>query len=63
LALVALSGCGSSRYTVLEPAKGPLTEYDILEFHDFTSNLNDVARVFILREDAGTNTLEYLSRI
>ena len=42
MALVALSGCGSSRYTVLEPAKGPLTEYDILEIHDFTSNLNDV---------------------
>ena len=41
LLAITLSGCGSSRYTVLEPAKGPLTDYDILQINDFTSNLND----------------------
>jgi len=45
LLLFALSGCGSSRYTVLEPAKGPLTEYEVLEINDFTSNLNDADSV------------------
>lgn len=36
-----LSACGSSRYTILEPAKEPLTSFEVLEIREFTSNLSD----------------------
>jgi len=35
------SACGSSRYTILEPATEPLTSFEVLEIRDFTSNLSD----------------------
>jgi hypothetical protein len=41
LVYFVLSGCASSRYTVLEPAKEPLTNFEVLEISDFTSNLSD----------------------
>ena len=40
LLVFILSACASSRYTVLEPAKEPLTNFEILEIRDFTSNLS-----------------------
>jgi hypothetical protein len=36
-----LNACGSSRYTILQPAKEPLTTFEVLEIKDFTSNLSD----------------------
>ncbi len=36
-----LSGCGSSRYTVLVPATEPLKNFEVLEIRSFTSNLTD----------------------
>ena len=36
-----MNACASSRYTVLEPAKEPLTNFEVLEIKDFTSNLSD----------------------
>ena len=47
VALVALllSACGSSRYTILEPADEPLTSFEVLEIRDFTSNLSDADSV------------------
>jgi hypothetical protein len=36
-----LNACGSSRYTILEPAKEPLTSFEVLEIKNFTSNLSD----------------------
>jgi hypothetical protein len=41
LSLLALTGCGSSRYTVLEPASEPIANFSVLEIRDFTSNLSD----------------------
>lgn len=41
LLVFILSGCASSRYTVLEPASEPLSSFEILEITDFTSNLSD----------------------
>jgi hypothetical protein len=38
---IITSGCASSRYTVLEPASEPITNYRILEIADFQSNLSD----------------------
>lgn len=39
--LLILGACASSHYTVLEPASEPLTEFEVLQINDFTSNLND----------------------
>jgi hypothetical protein len=36
-----LAACASSRYTVLQPAREPLAEFEILEIRDFSSNLSD----------------------
>jgi hypothetical protein len=36
-----LNACGSSHYTVLQPANEPLANFEILEIKDFTSNLAD----------------------
>jgi hypothetical protein len=45
LLLVAVSlltaGCGSSRYTVIEPPKESVRDFKILEIRDFKSNLQD----------------------
>jgi len=38
---VMLAGCASSHYTVIEPASEPLTNFEVLEIRDFTSNLSD----------------------
>lgn len=35
------AGCGSSRYTVIEPPKGSVRDFTTLEIRDFTSNLQD----------------------
>lgn len=47
VAVIALmiSACGSSKYTILEPAKQPLTSFEVLEIRDFTSNLSDADSV------------------
>jgi hypothetical protein len=39
--MLLLNACGSSRYTILQPAKEPLTTFEVLEIKDFTSNLSD----------------------
>jgi len=36
-----LNACGSSHYTVLQPANEPLEAFEVLEIRDFTSNLSD----------------------
>jgi hypothetical protein len=36
-----VAGCGSSRYTVIEPPKESVRDFKVLEIHDFTSNLQD----------------------
>ena len=41
LLTLLLNACASSRYTILEPAKEPLTNFEVLEIKDFTSNLSD----------------------
>jgi len=41
LLMIALYGCASSHYTIIEPAKEPLTSFKVLEIRDFTSNLSD----------------------
>ena len=41
IVVLLLNACGSSRYTILEPAKEPLTNFEVLEIKDFTTNLND----------------------
>ncbi len=43
IALLAatVSGCASSRYTVLEPPNQPISNFDVLEIRDFTSVLTD----------------------
>jgi len=41
LAAILLNACGSSHYTVLQPAKEPLATFEVLEIRDFTSNLSD----------------------
>jgi hypothetical protein len=41
LLVFILNACASARYTVLEPAKEPLTNFEVLEIKDFTSNLSD----------------------
>ena len=41
LVALATAGCASSRYTVLQPANQPVTNFDVLEIKDFTSNLAD----------------------
>jgi len=38
---VGISACGSSRYTILEPASEPLTSFSVMQVNDFTSNLSD----------------------
>ena len=38
---IFFAACTSARYTILEPASQPLTDYDVLEIHDFTSSLTD----------------------
>ena len=38
---ILLNACGSSRYTILEPATEPLTSFEVLEIKEFTSNLSD----------------------
>jgi hypothetical protein len=35
------AGCGSSRYTVIEPPKESVRDFKILEIRDFSSNLQD----------------------
>ncbi|MCJ7452673.1 MAG: DUF4410 domain-containing protein [Steroidobacteraceae bacterium] len=35
------AGCGSSRYTVIEPPKESVRDFKILEIRDFKSNLQD----------------------
>ena len=42
---LGISACGSSRYTILEPASEPLESFSVLEIHEFTSNLNDADSV------------------
>ncbi len=43
MALIALtiSGCGSSRYTVVEAPKQPVANFEVLEIRDFSSALTD----------------------
>ena len=43
MALFALtvSGCGSSRYTIIETPKKEVTNFEVLEIRDFTSALTD----------------------
>ena len=36
-----IGGCATHQYTVLEPPKKELTDYRVLEIHEFTSNLGD----------------------
>ena len=36
-----VTGCGSSKYTILQPATEPLDEFSVLQINDFTSNLTD----------------------
>lgn len=38
---MVLTGCGSSRCTILEPASEPVTRFSVLEIRDFTNNLSD----------------------
>ena len=40
-AFLSASACSSHRYTVVEPRKKELTDYQILEIRDFTCNLAD----------------------
>lgn len=40
-ALILVSACSSHRYTVVEPRKKELTDYQVLEIRDFKSNLGD----------------------
>ena len=35
------AGCGSSRYTMVEPPKQAVTDFEVLEIRDFTSTLSD----------------------
>lgn len=41
LLAVTVSGCGSSRYTMIEPPKKSVTDFEVLEIRDFTSALSD----------------------
>jgi hypothetical protein len=41
LLLATLHGCSASHYTVVEPAKHPLSNFSILEIQNFSSNLPD----------------------
>ncbi len=41
LLAVTVSGCGSSRYTMIETPKQPVTNFTVLEIKDFTSALTD----------------------
>jgi hypothetical protein len=45
LVAILLNACGSSHYTVLQPANEPLETFEVLEIRDFTSNLSDVDSV------------------
>ena len=38
---VTVSGCGSSRYTIIETPKKEVTNFEVLEIRDFTSALTD----------------------
>lgn len=38
---MAVAGCGSSRYTMIEPPKKSVTDFEVLEIRDFTSSLSD----------------------
>jgi hypothetical protein len=38
---MAVAGCGSSRYTMIEPPKKSVTDFEVLEIRDFTSSLAD----------------------
>ncbi len=40
-AVAVASGCASHKYTVLEPPSKDLTDYQILEIREFTTNLGD----------------------
>ena len=40
-AIAVGSGCASHKYTVLEAPTKDLTDYQILEIRDFTTNLGD----------------------
>lgn len=42
---LGISACGSSRYTIIEPASEPLESFSVLEIREFTSNLNDADSV------------------
>jgi hypothetical protein len=50
---LVLSACGSSRYTILEPASEPLESFSVLEIHEFTSNLTDEDSVNLANRFAG----------
>ena len=41
LAFLVMTGCGSSRYTVVEPVSEPVSNFSVLEIRDFASNLSD----------------------
>ena len=41
LLVAMVSGCGSSRYTMIEAPKQPVTNFTVLEIRDFTSALAD----------------------
>lgn len=38
---VTVSGCGSSRYTMIDPPKQAVSNFEVLEIRDFTSALAD----------------------
>ena len=38
---LTVSGCASSRYTILEPPNQPVSNFEVLEIRDFTSTLTD----------------------
>lgn len=43
--LLILGACASSHYTVLQPASEPLTNFEVLQINEFTSNLSDIDSV------------------
>lgn len=38
---MTVTGCGSSRYTMVDPPKQPVSNFEVLEIGDFTSALTD----------------------
>lgn len=41
LGAATIAGCGSSRYTMIEPPKKSVSDFEVLEIKDFTSSLSD----------------------